>query len=299
MLMSNSMKTKFYGGGLKAGLPFTALEGVAGALDASGNPSGWIRRRSLAKQVVAGSDWRGFLTHEMGLATFAPGEIPGLENIHIRAQEIYREREAETLTTEPNPFYTVLRNEDVANYPELIEAALSQPLLEIMCDYFGTVPRLQYVNMWMVRPSQNTYGSQLFHLDKPDVHFVTVFVNVFPCGPENGPTTALSAKNSKIVRAATKYDEIYFRHDGRLSDREVLRHCREEDLLSLPEEAGAGGICDTSTCLHYGSRCKSGKRVTLVFQYGLAHKISGSPTALLRGPANMDSVRNLFLDPNQ
>jgi len=95
------------------------------------------------------------------------------------------------------------------------------------------------------------------------------------------------------ARKSSNYDYVYYHKGGYLSDEEMLRHCNEADLATLPVEAGAGGICDTSTCLHYGSRCRMGERGTLVFRYAKAHKALSSPP--MPRPARMDPVRELFL----
>ena len=301
MLLSGTPKTKFYHYGLKAGLPFSVLEGVADTLDALDRPTDYHRRREMAKSVTRGSPWKGYLTREMGLTPFSQGDIPGLEDIHLLGQKVYRERKDEIIRSsrglsEYNPFYFILHNEDIIDYPEFVEAAVTPALFEILSDYLGTVPRLQHINMWMARPSEGVYGSQLFHLDKPDVHFVRGFVNVFPCVAENGPTTVLPASLSEPARKGSEYERVYYSEDGRLSDEELLKYCNEEDLLTLPQEEGAGGICDTSTCLHFGSRCRSGERVTLVFTYALAHKIDGSPTRLLPHPPNLTPAQEMMLD---
>tara|TARA_Y100000031_G_scaffold19499_2_gene19925 strand:- start:1476 stop:2360 length:885 start_codon:yes stop_codon:yes gene_type:complete len=289
-----------YAYGLRAGLSFQFLKGWVDFLDALKRPLDWRRRRGMANSVTAGSKWRGFFTKEKGMAAFAPGEIPGLENVHLLGQRIYKERKDEVLKSsrgknEYNPFHVLLTDEEVSAYPELVEAALSEPLMEMLTDYFGAVPRLQNVNMWIATPDEANIGSNLFHLDKPDVHFVTVFINVFPVALENGPVTALPADLSHQACLETHYESLYYNGDGRLPDVNMLNHCGEENLFRLIGPAGAGAICDTSTCLHYGSRCREGERVSIVFRYAPAHKIKGKGTAVLPHPQKMDSTREMFL----
>ena len=301
MFLANPLKMYIYAYGLRAGLSFQFLKGVVDFLDAMKHPVDWHRRRRMAKSVVSGSKWRGFFTKEKGMAAFAPGEIPGLENVHLLGQRIYNERKDEILKsgrgrTEYNPFHFLLTDEEVGDYPELLEAALSDSMMEIMTDYFGAVPRLQNIHMWIATPDEVNIGSNLFHLDKPDVHFVTVFINVFPVVLENGPVTALPADLSHQACLETHYESLYYNGDGRLPDVNMLSHCGEENLFRLVGPAGAGAICDTSTCLHYGSRCRSGERVSAVFRYAPAHKIKGKGTALLPRPATLDPVRELFLE---
>ena len=300
MFLANPLKMYIYAYGLRAGLSFQFLKDVVDFLDALKRPLDWWRRRRMAKSVVAGSKWRGFFTKEKGMAALAPGEIPGLENVHLLGQRIYKERKDEVLKTgrgrnEYNPFHILLTDDEVSAYPELMEAALSDSMMEIMTDYFGTVPRLQNVNLWIATPDEKNIGSNLFHLDKPDVHFVTVFINVFPVELENGPVTALPADLSHQACLETHYESLYYSGDGRLPDVNMLSHCSEGDLFRLIGPAGAGAVCDTSTCLHYGSRCRSGERVSVVFRYAPAHKIKGKGTELLPRPEKMNPVQEMFL----
>jgi|TARA_Y100000294_G_scaffold115816_1_gene107403 hypothetical protein len=300
VFLNNPLKMYIYAYGLRAGLSFQFLKGWVDFLDALKRPLDWRRRRGMANSVTAGSKWRGFFTKEKGMAAFAPGEIPGLENVHLLGQRIYKERKDEVLKSsrgknEYNPFHVLLTDEEVSAYPELVEAALSEPLMEMLTDYFGAVPRLQNVNMWIATPDEANIGSNLFHLDKPDVHFVTVFINVFPVALENGPVTALPADLSHQACLETHYESLYYNGDGRLPDVNMLNHCGEENLFRLIGPAGAGAICDTSTCLHYGSRCREGERVSIVFRYAPAHKIKGKGTAVLPHPQKMDSTREMFL----
>jgi hypothetical protein len=300
MFLNNPLKAYIYAYGLRARLPFSLLKRGVDFLDALKRPFDWHRRRRMAGAVVTGSKWQGFFTKEKGMAAFAPGEIPGLENVHLLGQRIYKEHKDEILKSgrgrsEYNPFHFLLIDEEVSAYPELVEAALCDPLMEMLTGYFGAVPRLQNVNMWIATPDEENIGSNLFHLDKPDVHFVTVFINVFPVAVENGPVTALPADLSHRACLETHYQSLYYNGDGRLPDVNMLNHCSEEDLFRLTGPAGAGAICDTSTCLHYGSRCRSGERVSVVLRYAPAHKIKGKDTVVLPRPQKMNPVREMFL----
>ncbi len=300
MFLANPLKLYIYAYGLRVGMSFQFLKGVVDFIDIVKRPIDWWRRYRMAKSVVLGSKWRGFLTREKGMAAFAPGEIPGLENIHLIAKRIYGEHKDEVIKSgrgrnEYNSFYALLTDEEVSGYPELVDAAMCDPLIEILTDYFGSVPRLQNINLWLATPDKANIGSNLFHLDKPDVHFVTVFINVFPVALENGPVTALPADLSHQACLKTHYESLYYSGDGRLPDVNMLNHCSEKDLFTLTGPEGAGAICDTSTCLHYGSRCREGERVSIVFRYAPAHKIKGKGTAVLPRPEKMDPVREMFL----
>ena len=175
MFLANPLKMYVYAYGLRAGLSFQFLKGVVDFIDALKRPLDWWRRIRMAGPVTSGSKWRGLFTMEKGMAAFAPGEIPGLENVHLLGQRIYKEHKDEVLKSgrgrsEYNPFHILLSDEEVSAYPELVEAALCDPLMEMLTDYFGAVPRLQNINMWIATADEANIGSNLFHLDKPDVH---------------------------------------------------------------------------------------------------------------------------------
>ena len=90
MFLKNPLKAYIFAYGLRTGLPFSWLKRLGNFLDAMKRPIDWRRRRHMAKSVVSGSKWRGFLTKEKGMTAFAPGEIPGLENVHLLGQHIYK-----------------------------------------------------------------------------------------------------------------------------------------------------------------------------------------------------------------
>ena len=120
-----------------------------------------------------------------------------------------------------------------------------------MSDYFGAVPRLDYIDLWITQPnleSNQGFSSQLYHLDKPEQTYVTVFLNVFEVWPENGPLTYLPGEITAGVRRATGYERLYYVGNGRLSDDVLHTLVDESELICLTGPAGAGGIVDTSAC---------------------------------------------------
>jgi len=300
-VINATFKRRLYAYGLRARVPYPLLRGAGDALDAASRPADWRARRAAATSVRAESPWRGFVPRARGYRRVAPGEIPGLDDAVTEARAVFALRKEATLRDKTglsaaNPFYMVLQDRDVPRYPRLVEAALAPPLVEIATDYLGTVPRLQNVNIWLSTPLDRAYGSQLFHLDKPDVRLLSLFVNLGEVGPEQGPLTFLPADTSAVVRRATRYERRYYLGDGRLADDELFRHCRREDLVALTGAAGSGGFVDTSNCLHIGSRVEVGERAVLVVRYAPAHKMSGVVTKLLADRASCaDPVRRLLL----
>jgi hypothetical protein len=281
MLLKHPFTSYVYHYGLHVGLPYGMLKGIANFCDASQMPLEYFERQRLARDMQHQSEWRGSLPQETGFLAFSPGDIPGLDTMAEIGKNIYdaradaaEDKEEQQLrrVQGKSPITHMLREDDFVERRELLDVATNRPISEIMTDYFGTVPRLDNIDLWASRPNQNSIGSQLLHLDKPDRRYVSIFLNVMDVTEENGPLTFLAAEESSRVRRETQYEKLYFHGNGRLEDAD-LRHVSGEDkLIKVIGPAGAGGIVDTSECLHFGSRSKSGVRVVMIVTYMLAHK---------------------------
>jgi hypothetical protein len=55
----------------------------------------------------------------------------------------------------------------------------------------------------------------------------------------------------------------------KMRDATVFHDNGEHDVLRLTGPVGTCGFVDTSRCLHYGSRCTSGYRLSLVLHYAM------------------------------
>ena len=281
MLPRHPLTSYVYHYGLHARLPYGILKSIANFCDASQMPFEYVERQRLARDILRQSEWHGTVPRDTCFLAFAPGEVPGLATMAEIGKQIYHTRvDTEEDRRElqfrrqqgKSPITHLLRDEDLDERHELLEIATSRPIAEIMADYFGTVPRLDNIDLWVSRPNQNSIGSQLLHLDKPDRHYVSIFLNVMDVTEENGPLTFLAADDSSRVRRETDYEKLYYHGDGRLADADLLRIAGEDKLIRVTGPAGAGAIVDTSECLHFGSRCESGVRVVAIVTYMLAHK---------------------------
>jgi hypothetical protein len=143
--------------------------------------------------------------------------------------------------------------------------ACSEAMIAAAADYLGMVPIL--FGMFVLRSpavAGPPSGSQLFHCDWEDVRQFKVFVHCSEVGPANGPLVGVRASASAEVKRAVRY-----RYGGahfRLHDEEVLPRLGHDDRSSFEGPPGAVTLIDTSSCLHYGSRCESGTEPRLVLQ---------------------------------
>ena len=281
--LKQRLTNRIYCHGLEIGLPYRLLSGFAEMLDVLEQPQDYFRRRRAAKALLAGSRRREFMPRNSGFCRFSAGELAGFDRLTEIAQEIYHEREQSIPTLKQDgalsPMALLLNSGDFDRWPEILEIALGRDLIEIVCDYLGAVPQLDNIDLWVSRPNvrpEGPYGSQLFHLDKPDRHYLSIFLNVFDVGEENGPFSFFPAPETSEICDQTAYVRHYYLGDGRLDDQVVFSASKKENMIGFVGSQGGGGMVDTSKCLHFGSRCEAGQRVLFVISFLPAHKPGSS-----------------------
>ena len=110
-------------------------------------------------------------------------------------------------------------------------------------------------------------GSQLFHLDKPDRRYTSLFINLVPVDEECGPFTFFDKPISDGLRKSLRYEKRYYLGDGRLTDEEVFGQTSKGKLIRLTGPVGSGAIVDTSECIHFGSRSIKAERALMRITY--------------------------------
>jgi hypothetical protein len=140
--------------------------------------------------------------------------------------------------------------------------AMHPEVLRVISNYMGMVPLLYRINI-LYSPNNEVIeaSSQFYHLDPEDVIMAKIFVFVEDVDDDTGPTTALPADRSALVRQAITYRK------GRVPDDVVERHGGAEHLVACTGKAGTMAFLDTCRCFHMGSR-KAGKpRYAIMIQY--------------------------------
>jgi len=292
-----SLESRLYQYGLGAGIPYRGLNSLANAFAVACNAGEVSRRRRLARQILVNSPWVGFIPRQSGYARVQPETLPRTKEVLQAVRDIIKERRRNGWKqSKVNPVDHLELPEHFRDHPVLLEFALSDAMLQIVSDYYGMVPQLKEVGVWVTRPQKDRANSQLYHLDKPESQIVGLFMNVEHNDMEKGPTTFLPLGVSERVRRRTRYEAVYFRRDGFLSDEEVFKYCRPEDQLNTEGAPGTGAIVDTSNCLHFGSRCQAGERVMLMVKFMLPHRARNPRTPLFDlVPEPADEVRRLVL----
>ena len=292
-----NIENRLYHYGLGAGIPYPALNRLANAFDVALHIRDVTRRRRLAREMLVGSPWTGFIPQDRGVAPVGEDTLPGTQAAIEAANAVIEDRRQTGWKARPhNPFYQCERAEDFRDYPALMDFALSDAVLHIVSDYYGMVPQLWEIGIWLTPPQKSQFSSQLYHLDKPESRLVKLFLNLQANDEQSGALTLLPANISQRVRRRTRYEAIYFRGDGRLKDEHVFTHCSPADQVSLSGGTGTGGFADTSNCFHFGSRCHAGERKVLVISFMLPHKARHWRTPLFDLVAEPeDEVRRMVL----
>ncbi len=267
------LEKSFYSYGLRLGLPYAALNTTANGIQKTIHSSDLRKRRKLAQKLIDGSPWAEFLPRETGLATFERGEFPGVDEAIQAARLIVADRRKTGWKSRVNnPFYELTRPEDFRDHKELIDLALSDAVLQMVTGYLGVLPQLEEIGLWLTPPHNVLFGSQLYHLDKPEAGYVKMFINIEDNPPETGTAMALPIGVSNKVRRFARYDRHYYCSNGYLNDEAVGKHSTIDDQVKPGGNAGTGYVVDTSNCFHYGGRCASGERQLLVLTYMIAHR---------------------------
>ena len=291
------IERRLYHYGLGLGVPYRALNSIANAVDVARNAGEHGQRQRLAREMLAGSPWAGFISKDRGYGLADPSLLPGAQEAIDTARRIIEESPKNSWKKrKQNPFFQLETPEFLRDHPALINFALSDAVLHIVSDYLGIVPQMKEIGIWVTPKQESEFSSQLYHLDKPEGKLVKLFMNVNQTGEDGGALTFLPLNVSDQVRRKTNYESVYYRGTGRLDDKAVFSHCSRDDQMTLTGGVGKGSFVDTSNCLHFGSRCKSGERRMLTIAYMLPHKARDRRTPLFDlVPEPADDVRRLVL----
>lgn len=168
----------------------------------------------------------------------------------------------------------LLRPDDLARFPSLLDFALSNEVLATVTEYMRQVPVLSNTIPPGIRLAESsidgqiddTYRtSQLYHLDRHDFRAVYAILLLRDSTPDSGPFTFLPASASARVVKALGYRRRKVPY--RLTDEQV--HSVVDPSEARPFVGPAGSILyiDSNRCMHYGSRDAHTPRYQLMCAY--------------------------------
>jgi len=159
----------------------------------------------------------------------------------------------------------LLDGDEILKHNRTINFALSHELLSVIGEYLGTAPSLHSVNLWWGKAGEPRAGSPFFHLDSLDSSCIRLYVYLSDVADNNGPFCVIPRNESLKFIKKTGY------LGNSLSDESVFKILPTSSLKKLTGQAGSIFAIDATNSLHYGSRCKDGDRVALIFSYASYH----------------------------
>jgi len=215
------------------------------------------------------------IPREKGFAVFDQAAFGGTQGLVDAGREIiHRHEHAAPATTNRKKeyFFNIIEPADLDRYPAIMEFALNRDLLGSLSRYYGTLPELCSLGLMLSLPNEKELkGSQLAHFDAYDSHHVKVIVAVEDVTAENGALEFIPADKSAEV--ATKMG-ARFKANMRCPDDKLFQHLSPEEFIAADVKAGDGVVLDTSTCLHFGSRVKTGRRLMWFIHFAMFSEYS-------------------------
>jgi hypothetical protein len=227
------------------------------------SPRAYLQRLVAAQFYDVPENRRGYVSADLCSRVVPPNALPGMEKVVALSRKICSEKKHTRQFEPDNKDYliNIFDDADLVTHKEIIDFAVSDDVLQIIVDYFGTVPRLRDLYYWVTPVNTSLQESQLFHLDRTDTKELKLFILVEDADEGTGPTTYVAANETRRVRMSM------FRRMTRIDD-DVLKSCLDLTAFqSLIGPAGTAAFVDTSHCFHCGARARTRDRHILVYQF--------------------------------
>ena len=175
-------------------------------------------------------------------------------------------------------FQNIITDADLADFPAILNFALSSDVLRVVGDHLQSIPILSATIPEGIRFMESSaefddiqsgpHDSQLFHIDyyaRPMVYVLVCLHNVVL---DHGPWCWFSAAIS--AEAARRLNYWAPGRPYRLSDEEVYGVVPRSELMELTCPRGTVLFIEPTSCFHYGSRASIIPRYMLMLGYTTA-----------------------------
>ena len=124
--------------------------------------------------------------------------------------------------------------------------------------------------------------SQLFHLDKPG-DYIKVFISLSNINNDNGPFTFIDSENSKrFLHSNKKILDSKKNILDKYEDKYIYSEFNQNLQRKFIGNFGNIVFCDTTRCLHQGSRVRKGYRLMLLLVYSLTNMEKDKASIILK-----------------
>ncbi len=261
--------------GFRANWPLSTLRLIE-TRRAATQPIALLKARRAAAKVTSGSRWADFIPRASGYKLFAPDTFPRLDEVVAACRAVYQRHENE-LNKSVNKvyFFNLLNAGDLQQYPVLLDFALSAPITEAATGYMGQIPRLNSIGVFYSSVNDTVSGSQMYHVDGDALAQVKGFINAWEVAPGGGEFTFVPKPRTTETMRSRGLQKM-------LSDTDLTTIVPDSEQIRVFGPPGSGVLCDTSRCLHQGSRARERPRLLFQFQYvsrpdALVAKASNKP----------------------
>ena len=184
-----------------------------------------------------------------------------VQNLHRKSKELESKQVVHT-----KDFWNRLSDEDLkggltTSHP-FVKISLQQEILQLVGNYLGHAPWLEYVLLTQSLPSKKPLrSSQLWHRDHDNDRMAKMFIYFTDVNnDDDGPFTFFPRPPSEKIKNS------FF--DKHLSDAEVSQYIPIDSCTKMTGAKWTAFICDTSKCYHMGSRMAEGhERLMLTSLY--------------------------------
>jgi hypothetical protein len=244
------------------------------------SPIDWVRRSRVG--FLKNSEWANAMPKEGAWRVYTPGAVPGALEIAAACRAFAEPLQPSILGTGatyvdllcvdgPRPSHENSSPYNIDFVPGLLDFALSDPIVHAATGYLGAIPVLGGITLYASAPNNTLKGSQSYHRDEVDSRIFKVLVAVNDIEPETGPFTFIPANKTRQLQRSIGYKR------GRIADERVFSVLDPRDQIAFTGPAGSVLFCDSSRCLHYGSRNNRKMRLLLeVLYYSAFHQAENS-----------------------
>tara|TARA_Y100000589_G_scaffold317772_1_gene344311 strand:- start:12755 stop:13498 length:744 start_codon:yes stop_codon:yes gene_type:complete len=162
----------------------------------------------------------------------------------------------------------LLREGEFKHIKSLYNIANDPIITSKVKEYLGKSAKITGCGLWFSEPKKTKLTkSQLYHLDKPG-NYIKVFISLSNINKLNGAFTFIDSKNTKkFIDKHIKNPDMDSTTIDKFNDNYVYSLINKNSEKKFTGSIGDILFCDTSNCLHQGSRVEKGYRIMLMLVY--------------------------------
>lgn len=128
------------------------------------------------------------------------------------------------------------RCEDVVYAPNILDIANDPKILSIAYNYFGAIPKIDYIGSWWSFPSNTPALTQSFHRDIDTLNSLKLFIYLTEVDSDSGPHVYIKGSHNSPYRTSKGKQ-----HD----DNELKKKFKNTDIVSFEGKSGYSFVADT------------------------------------------------------